>query len=336
MTSADNGRFAARRRTHEAISQRLTGLSDVDMAELAPEGGWRAHFHGGHSGLVEVDGSKVFAKHIALTDLERAAEGSTANLFGLPGFYQYGIGSAGFGAWRELAAVTRASEWALAGDCPYFPIIHHWRVVSRPQVELSERQQNWVTLAPDYWDGSQAVRARVEAIAAATSSIVMFMEPASWMLSTWLTERIGGSGRVDDETAKLALRFRDQLETAAAFMNGRGMLHFDLHMENVLTDGEQIYIADFGLAVCEDFDLDEDEQAFVAAHRLYDRAYVDRAFRQWVAPREGDRPGLTPALEAEVARRAPSAAVLEAFLSDLRENKRAAYPEAEVAAAFGA
>ncbi len=329
------GRSEARVLAHDAVAAHLTGLGDEALAALVPEGGWRTHFHGGHSGLIEVDGVKVFAKHIALTDLERAAEGSTANLFGLPGFYQYGIGSAGFGAWRELAACLRASDWALAGDCPYFPIIHHWRVVSRPEAELSERQRDWVALAPDYWDGSEAVRVRVEAIAAATSSIVMFMEPAPWMLSTWLADRIGGSGRVDEATAALALRFQDQLETAAGFMNGRGMLHFDLHTENVLTDGEQIYIADFGLAVCDDFELTAEERAFFAAHRLYDRAYVDRAFRQWVAPRERERPNLTPALQAEVARREPAAAVLEAFLTALRENKRAAYPAAEIAEVLG-
>lgn len=40
-----------------------------------------------------------------LTDVELRPENvrSTANLFGLPTFYQYGVGSAGFGARRELA-----------------------------------------------------------------------------------------------------------------------------------------------------------------------------------------------------------------------------------------
>lgn len=330
------GRDEPRAQAHDALAARLGGLDDGALAALAPEGGWRTHFHGGHSGLVEVDGAKVFAKHIALTDLERAAEGSTANLFGLPGFYQYGIGSAGFGAWRELAAMTRASGWALAGDCPYFPIVHHWRVVSRPEVELSDRQRDWVVQAPDYWDGSEAVRARVEAIAAATSSIVVFMEPAPWMLSTWLAERIGASGRVDEAAAALALRFQTQLETAAACMNGRGMLHFDLHTQNVLTDGEQIYIADFGLAVCEDFELTADERASFAAHRLYDRGYVDWAFCQWLAPQQGERPELTPGLQAEVARRRPAAKRLGAFLTALRENKREPYPAAAIERALAA
>ena len=40
------------------------------------------------------------------------------------------------------------------------------------------------------------------------------------------------------------------------------MLHFDLHRHNVLTDGEQLYVADFGLAICADFDLAPAERAF--------------------------------------------------------------------------
>ncbi len=47
----------------------------------------------------------IFVKQIPLTDLEKQPENfrSTANIFKLPLSYQYGIGSAGFGAWRELA-----------------------------------------------------------------------------------------------------------------------------------------------------------------------------------------------------------------------------------------
>jgi len=45
-------------------------------------------------------GAPVFVKRIPLTHLERRPEhaGSTANLFGLPVCYQYGVGSTGFGA----------------------------------------------------------------------------------------------------------------------------------------------------------------------------------------------------------------------------------------------
>jgi hypothetical protein len=58
---------------------------------------------GGGAATLTVGGVPVFAKRIPLTDLERRPEHvrSTANLFGVPAFCQYGVGGPGFGAWRE-------------------------------------------------------------------------------------------------------------------------------------------------------------------------------------------------------------------------------------------
>lgn len=53
---------------------------------------------GGRAAGLDVDGTRVFVKRVPLTDLELRPGNirSTANHFGLPVFYQYGIGSAGF------------------------------------------------------------------------------------------------------------------------------------------------------------------------------------------------------------------------------------------------
>ncbi len=119
-------------------------------------------------------------------------------------------------------------------------------------------------------------------------------------------------------------------------MNDRGMLHFDLNAYNVLTDGEQIYAADFGLAICEDFDLSPAERAFFENHRLYDRAYVSWAFREWLAPK-GRSPALTPALSALVERSAPVTRIFRRFLKTLsEESKTTAYPVRDLEAAFAA
>ncbi len=55
---------------------------------------------------IEVDNISIFVKQILVTELELKPNHfmSTANLFNLPMCYQYGIGSSGFSAWRELAA----------------------------------------------------------------------------------------------------------------------------------------------------------------------------------------------------------------------------------------
>ena len=120
-------------------------------------------------------------------------------------------------------------------------------------------------------------------------------------------------------------------------MNDHGMLHFDLNTSNVLTDGEQVYAADFGLAVCADFDLSPAERAFFDSHRLYDRCYVTWAFVEWLAPEAEPPPDLTPALSALVDRCAPVADILRTFFKTLREeSKTTPYPAAELESAFAA
>lgn len=101
-----NAHLDQRRRTYDVLAPRLAAVGDDYLAALVPETGlWRAHFHGNQSGVIDVDGVKVFVKKIALTGLERTAEneGCTANLFNLPMFYQYGVGSST--TWR-IASIT--------------------------------------------------------------------------------------------------------------------------------------------------------------------------------------------------------------------------------------
>ncbi|MFO1014366.1 MAG: protein kinase [Caulobacteraceae bacterium] len=318
----------ARREAHGKVAAWLAAKSDAELLGLVPlEGAWREHFHGGRSGTLQIEGAKVFVKHVALTDLERGANaGSTANMFGLPMFYQYGVGSAGFGAERELLSYLKASDWALSGACPYFPLVHHWRVLPRPESELSERQKEWMERAFPYWDHSDAIRERIAAIAAARASIVLFMECVPDMLGPWL------ENQPDLAAAEpKILRFHEQLAEAAAFMNARGMLHFDLHTGNVMTDGGQIFVTDFGLAICDDFDLSAEERTFCETHQHYDRAYVSSAVSFWLAGGESSR-DLSPGLKDLLRRLKPESRTMGAFLDALREDKHTPYPAAEIGA----
>jgi len=69
---------------------------------------------GGKSALISIEDTPVFVKKVPLTDLEQLPQHfmSTKNLFDLPLGYQYGVGSAGFGAWRELATHVMTTNWA--------------------------------------------------------------------------------------------------------------------------------------------------------------------------------------------------------------------------------
>jgi hypothetical protein len=329
-----------RRRTHDVVASRLAALSDDHLAALLVEiASGRANIHGNQSGVIEVDGAKVFVKQIALTDLERTAEneGSAANLFELPMFYHYGVVSAGFGAWRELTACLKAGAWALSGECPHFPLVYHWRVLPRKApARRSAKQRARLQRGVDYWEQSDAVRARLEAIFAASASLVLFLEYVPSTVEAWLAERLAGE-RPDAAAEAAILRVHDQWRATASFMNERGMLHFDLNASNVLTDGERVYAADFGLALYADFDLSPAERGFFETHRLYDRCYVDWAFVEWLAPDAEPPPVLTPALSALVDRCAPVADRLRTFFEALREeSKTTPYPAAELEAAVAA
>ncbi|MGW0582699.1 protein kinase family protein, partial [Streptomyces sp. NPDC002920] len=94
-----------RRITHQTVATALDRLSDDELTALLASGVPLGTGIGGQVLRVEVAGRPVFVKRIRLTDTERLPRHSrsTANTFGLPSFCHYGIGSPGFGAWRELA-----------------------------------------------------------------------------------------------------------------------------------------------------------------------------------------------------------------------------------------
>ncbi|MFE3886181.1 hypothetical protein ACFXPQ_25275 [Streptomyces lydicus] len=108
----------ARLTAHGAVSASLALRSDRALCELVDTAVPLGSGIGGTSALLEVAGTPVFVKRVPLTDPERHHEHirSTANLFELPVFCQYGIGTIGapgFGAWRELAVHTMTTNWVV-------------------------------------------------------------------------------------------------------------------------------------------------------------------------------------------------------------------------------
>src|SRR5262249_19520615 len=91
------------------VSTALALLNDHQLDRLVDKAQAIGAGIGGTSALLDIAGAPVFVKRIPLTDLERHPQNvmSTANVFGLPTFCQYGVvayGGPGFGAWREVAA----------------------------------------------------------------------------------------------------------------------------------------------------------------------------------------------------------------------------------------
>jgi hypothetical protein len=277
---------------------------------------------GGTARILDVDGVPVFAKRIPLTDVERAHPHSTANLFGLAPHWQYGINSPGFGTWRELAANVITADQVLTGGCDAFPLMYHWRVLPGTQPAPTD------PIHPQ-------LRPRLDAITAATAGVVLFLEHVPQTLRAYL----------DAPGPHVADWLERRLFTDIPAMNAAGLLHFDAHAGNILTDGERLYIADLGLATTPRFDLDAAEAAFVAAHRDHDLGYAAMVLVNWLV---STADGLTdatarharidayaagaPCDSAIIRRHAPTAALMNAFYRRLHAGDLTApYPAPELA-----
>jgi hypothetical protein len=334
--------LAARLAAYSTVSTSLALLSDRALAQALDAATPLGSGIGGKSALLEVAGTPVFVKRVPLTGLERRPENvrSTANLFEVPSFCHYGIGGPGFGAWRELAVHDMTTNWVLAGDYEGFPLMYHWRIV--PDSTPLPEELSDVEGIVDYWGGGSQVRRRIEELRDSSASIALFLENIPQNVFQWLGEQIDARGEAADRACAMVER---NLKAGIAFMNARGLLHFDAHFQNILTDGERLYFADYGLAISSRFELSKAEALFFEQHQNYDRCYTAMYTSQWLvtalfgsgredrearlrAYAEGEVPtGVPETAAAILARDAPVAVVMTDFFDTLQhESRQAPYP----------
>ncbi|MEV4095793.1 protein kinase family protein [Streptosporangium saharense] len=346
---------ASRLAGYGTVSTQLSLLSDHQLREVVAAATPLGSGIGGRSAELDINGTRVFVKRIPLTDTELRPENvrSTANVFELPMFYQYGVGSAGFGAWRELAVHTMTTNWVLGDEYAGFPLMYHWRVLPDSPPEGFTDDFGGLEGAVAHWEGSPAVRDRLEAIGQSSCSLVLFLEHVPHTLAGWLADHRktavpeGGDGSLFRWVEKA-------LMSGSAFMSSRGLVHFDAHFDNILTDGHRLYFADFGLALSSRFDLSANESDFLSEHLAYDHCYTashllqyhlldgvrgdtERAvfLRGWIA---GRRPGdIPPEIAAIIDRHARPTVVLDSFFHRLfTESKKTPFPAAEIERQLGA
>lgn len=343
-----DSQHAVRLAAYGTVATRLSLLSDRRLGEVVASAPPVGSGIGGRSAELDVDGTRVFVKRVPLTDVETRPENirSTANLFGLPMFYQYGVGSAGFGAWRELAVHIMTTNWVLGREYEGFPLMYHWRILPDSPPEGFVDEFGGIDGAVAHWEGSQAVRERLEAIGRSSCSLVLFLEHVPQTLGGWLHEHREHAAPTGAGSPYVWVE--DSLTRGAAFMSSRGLVHFDAHFRNILTDGRLIYFADFGLALSSGFELSTAEEQFLADHLVYDRHYtashlihhhlVDRVrddgetgvfLQEWIAGRRPD--GVLPEIAAIIERHARAAVVLDGFHRRLlSESKRTPFPGPEL------
>lgn len=177
--------------SYAAVTTALSLLSEEQLRERVENATVMGTGIGGTTALLQLEDTAVFVKIIPLTELERRTLNvmSTRNVFELPPFCHYGIGSPAGGVWREIAAHTMTTNWVLANQCESFPIMYHWRVLhsSKPRTPISDELSD-VSRMVEFW-GSQTVGNRIEAIKDAEDSVVLFCEYIPHNLHEWLIEQ---------------------------------------------------------------------------------------------------------------------------------------------------
>jgi hypothetical protein len=250
----------SRRKTYFAVSSELAAMSNEALRAMLSTGdsnrGW------GRNQTVAIAGHKVFVKSVPLTDLEYQHAFSTRNVYEMPLYYQYGVGSAGFGAFRELLVHIKTTSWVLEGAIPSFPLLYGFRILpfAGERAAITQQQRDgYVT----YWGGNEAIGNYFDARLQAPYELVLALEHIPYTLNPRLVEHPGECDR-----ALVDLR------EAVTFLRRNGIVHFDAHFFNVLTDGTQAYVTDFGLALDHGFELTDPEQRFLADHDYYDYGEV--------------------------------------------------------------
>lgn len=270
-----------RRERYSQLSSQIALTDNAKLQSLLDteetQRGW------GRTQILKIGQSKVFIKRVPITDLEYDNQFSTGNLYDLPMFYNYGVGSAGFGVFRELVTHIKTTNWVLEGAIATFPLMYHYRILptsgARTEVD-QERHQGYV----EYWGSNENIGRYILDRANTHYEAVIFLEYIPYTVGPWLSENM-------NKGDALVAEMRDTI----TFLRKKGIIHLDVHFHNIVTDGKRFYLTDFGLALDKSFDLSPAEKAFYARNSEYDYgellscfgSYLVRMCRQRLSDEQG-------------------------------------------------
>lgn len=215
--------------------------------------------------------------------------------------------------------------------------VHHCET-DRPDTALQDWGADYFAATePLHLPGRAEVLARFAAVQRPAAWLVLLLECFATPVSTWLRAALAQGGAPAERAVALVDEGMDGL---LGFMSRQGFVHFDTHLDNLLTDGHAIYLSDFGLATCPQFALGGEERVFAAAHADYDAARFASSLVQalvtgqglnWrgylAAPERFDAEALPVSLRRVYRRHAPPALALCEFSRRLqRDSKLSPYP----------
>ncbi|MEO7397087.1 MAG: hypothetical protein ABIW84_00830 [Ilumatobacteraceae bacterium] len=228
------------------------GLPDDDLRQLLSDAatGW------GATRRVKIAGQPAFIKRVPVTALERANAWSTANLYEIPPYLNYPFGSPGMGVGRELHFARKATGWVEGGTCTAFPVLLHHRLIDR-RGSADEREPFAGYTA--YRGDDPGMNRYLADREAARCDLVLCYEDIPHTAADWITAHSSDASWIVD-----------QVRATITFLRARDVVHFDIDMFNVLTDGKHAYVADYGLAMDGEFDLNDEERSFLTRNRHFD------------------------------------------------------------------
>lgn len=212
----------------------------------------------GTNHVMEFEGKKVFVKRIPLTHEEYSNHFSTKNHYSMPVYYNYGVGSAGFGAWRELITHIKTTNWVLSRELPHFPIMYHYRILPRSETpDKIDRKRHKFYI--QYWGNKKEIENYILARRKAKHEIIIFLEHIPQIIEPWLKSDLSRFEPAIKEIKKIT-----------DFLKSKEVIHFDLHLHNILVKKNDLFVTDFGLCLDRNFELSAAEKKFFDSHKNYD------------------------------------------------------------------
>jgi serine/threonine protein kinase len=239
------------------LSTGISYLSDKQIENLDVISEKKSTGHGKNS-IITINNHKVFTKRIPITQLEYDNKFDTYNFYNLPTYYNYGVGSAGINCFRELAMHIKTTNWVLGDQIEHFPLLYHYRIVknNKPLIHFNDKKK--LKEHTKYWNNNKNIKKYIIAKNNAKYEIVLFLE---YIQYDWHMLAKSDIGQINT--------YIFQILNTINFLKKNNIIHFDAHGGNILSDGTNFYLTDFGLMLDMEYNLTDNEIKFFKNNTHY-------------------------------------------------------------------
>lgn len=251
--------LAARINQYYELNNQLNYFSNAQILSLL--GNSHGEPHRSKTQILTLDGKKLFVKRLPVTDLDFENNFSTANLYQLPPYFNYNVGTLGINQFRELITHKRTTNWVLDGTKENFPLMYHYRIVPLSECNTTAIDEVELQRYLEYWNNDDSIKRYVIDRVNAKFEMVIFLEYIPNTLEDWIHENISQLGSI-----------LGKVKDIVDFLFSEGIIHFDVHFGNIMISDNILFLTDFGLTFDKNFDLTEQEHQFMASHSHFDYA----------------------------------------------------------------